>query len=57
MDSDGHRVAADTKRKVTLRKRHVFVIEQKYIEDITQDEKSVPDVVESMMKPSGLVKD
>ena len=30
-----------------LRKRHVFVIE-KYIEDVKQDEKDIPDLLESI---------
>ena len=39
-----------------LRKRHIFVME-KYIEDLKQEEKDVPDLVESIMKGSGLVKE
>ena len=46
----------DTKNKLTLRKRHVFVIE-KYVEDVTQDEKHVPDLLESIMKPNDPVKE
>ena len=46
----------DTKRKLYLRKTH-FVVKEKYVEDVKQDEKSVPDVLESIMKPSGLVKE
>ena len=34
----------------------VFVIE-KYSEDVKQDEKHVPDLLESIMKGSGLVKE
>ena len=30
---------------------------EKYIEDVKQDERSVPDLVESIMKGSGLVKE
>ena len=41
-----------TKRKLTLRKRHFFVIE-KYVED----EKSVLDLLESIMNAPGLVKE
>ena len=44
------------KRKLYLRKRHCFVIE-KYIEDARQDEKHVPDLLESIMRPPGLVKE
>ena len=36
--------------KLTLRKRHVFLIE-KYIEDARQDEKHVPDLLEAIMRP------
>ena len=46
----------DTKRKLYLRKRHFFVIE-KYAEDAKQKEKDVPDLVESIMKAPGLVKE
>ena len=31
--------------KLNLRKRHVFVI-QKYVEDVKQEEKDVPDLLE-----------
>ena len=47
---------AETKRKLCPRKRHFFVIE-KYIEDVKQKEKDVPDLVESITKGSGLVKE
>ena len=43
-------------KKLTPRKRHLFVIE-KYIEDAKQKEKDVPDLLESIMKGSGLVKE
>ena len=46
----------DTKRKLNLRKRLFFVIE-KYIEDVKQDEKHVPDLLESIMRPTCLVKE
>ena len=39
-----------------LRKRHVFLME-KYIEDARQDEKHVPDLLESIIQPPGLVKE
>ena len=42
--------------KLTLRKRHFFLIE-KYIEDARQDEKHVPDLLESITQPPGLVKE
>ena len=38
-----------------LRKRH-FVLIEKYIEDVKQNEKHVPDLLESIMRPPGLVK-
>ena len=41
---------------VTLSKTPVFVID-KYVEDVKQDEKHVPDLLESMMRPPGLVKE
>ena len=49
-------VGADTKRKLYPRKRHFFLIE-KYIEDVRQDEKHVPDLLESIMRPPGLVQE
>ena len=42
--------------QLTLRKRHFFVIE-KYVEDVKQDEKHGPDLLESTMRPPGLVKE
>ena len=41
---------------VHLRRRHVFVIE-KYVEDVKQKQKDVLDLLESMMRPPGLVKE
>ena len=46
----------DTKRKLYLRKRHVFVME-KYVEDVKQEEKDVPDLLEAIMRPTCLVKE
>ena len=46
----------DTKRKLYLRKRHFFVME-KYIEDAKQEEKDVPDLLESIMRPTDPVKE
>ena len=48
-------VGAVATRKLYPRKRHVFLIE-KYIVDARQDEKHVPDLLESMLE-SGLVKE
>ena len=54
---EGCRQGAGThKRKLTQWKRHFFVIE-KYVEDVKQDEKSVPDLVESIIEAPGLVKE
>ena len=41
--------------KLTLRKIHFFVIE-KYVEDVKQEEKDVPDLLESIMRPTDPVK-
>ena len=42
--------------QLTLTKTYFFVIE-KYIEDVKQDEKHVPDLLESIRRPPGLVKE
>ena len=42
--------------KLTLRKRHFFVI-GKYAEDVKQDAKDVPDLLESIMRPTDPVKE
>ena len=42
--------------KLAPRKTHVFVIE-KYIEDARQDEKHVPNLLEPINQPPGLVKE
>ena len=49
-------MGTDTKRKLYLRKRH-FVVMEKYVEDVKQDEKHVPDLLEAIMRPPGLVKE
>ena len=46
----------DTKRKLYLRKIHLFIIE-KYIEDVKQEEKDVPDLLEPIMRPTFFVKE
>ena len=46
----------DTKRKLYLRKTHFSVIE-KYVEDVKQEEKHVPDLLESIMRSTCLVKE
>ena len=42
------------KKKLILRKRHFFVIE-KYAEDVKQEEKDVPDLVESILRATNHV--
>ena len=49
-------VCPHTKNMLTLSKRHVFVIE-KYFEDVKQDEKHVPDLLESIIQLPDLVKE
>ena len=44
------------KKEVDPKKKTVFVIE-KHIEDVKQDQKNVPDLVESIMRPSDPVKE
>ena len=48
-------VAGHGPKKLTLRKRHFFVIE-KYVEDVKQNQKDVPDLVELIMRPTDPVK-
>ena len=45
-----------TQKQVDPKKMHVFVIE-KYIEDVKQEEKDVPDLVESIMRPTDPAKE
>ena len=49
-------MSRDTKSKLTLRKRHFFVIE-KYVEDVKQEEKDAPDLLEAIMRPTDPVKE
>ena len=56
MDTSGHRVTPHTKRKLYPRKRHLVVIE-KHIEDAKQEEKHVPDLLESIMRSTFFVKE
>ena len=42
--------------QVVPKKIHVFVIE-KYVEDVKHDEKHVPDLLESIMRPTDPVKE
>ena len=46
----------DTKKQKSISKRYVFLME-KYIEDARQDEKHVPDLLESIMRPKPFVKE
>ena len=52
----GLRWLALSKRKLSLGKGYFFVIE-KYIEDVKQEEKGVPDLVESIMRPTDPAKE
>ena len=47
-------MGSDTKRRLALRKIHFFVTE-KDVEDVKQDEKEVPDLLASIIRPSGLI--
>ena len=51
-----NRCVTGHKNKLTLSKHTCFVIEE-FIEDIKQDDKHVPDVLESIMRPTCLVKE
>ena len=44
------------KRKLYRRKTHFFVIE-KHVEDVKQDEKHLPDLLERIMRPTDPVKE
>ena len=50
------RCVREHKNKLTIRKRHVFVIE-KSIEDVKQEEKDVPDLLEAIIRPTDPVKE
>ena len=43
-------------KKLTLRKRQLFAME-KYVEDVKQGQKTVPDLVESIIRPTDPVKE
>ena len=49
-------VCIHTKKTLILQKTYFFVIE-KYIEDVRQDEKHVPDLLASIMRPTDPVKE
>ena len=49
-------VCPRTKKHKTFSNRHFFVME-KYIEDARQDEKHVPDLLESIIQLPGLVRE
>ena len=49
-------VCRHTKKHKTISKKHVFLIE-KCFEDARQDEKHVPDLLESIMRPTDPVKE
>ena len=48
-------VCTHTKKQKTISKRHFFLME-KCFEDVRQDEKHVPDLLESIMRPIDPVK-
>ena len=52
----GQRGHTDTKRQLSRRKTYSLVIE-KYVMDIRQGQKNDLDLLESIMKPCGLVKE
>ena len=49
-------VCTHTKKQKTISKGHIFLIE-KYNEDVRQDEKHVPDLLEAIMRPTDPVKE
>ena len=49
-------VCTHTKKQKTISKRYFFLME-KYFEDVRQDEKHVPDLLEAIMRPPGPVKE
>ena len=49
-------VCTHTKKQKTISKRYFFLME-KCFEDARQDEKHVPDLLESIMRPTDPVKD
>ena len=49
-------VCTHTKKHKTISKRYVFLIE-KYVEDVRQDEKHVPDLLEAIIRPTDPVKE
>ena len=55
MEGVVNRVTVTQKGSFTTEK-HVFVIE-KYVENVKQDEKDVPDLLEAIMRPTCLVKE
>ena len=54
--SGGRTWAGTHKRKLYLRKIH-FRVKETHVGDVKQNEKHVPDFVESIMRPPGLVKE
>ena len=50
------KVCIHAKNTLILPKTYFFVME-KYIEDVRQDEKHVPDLLEAIIQPPGLVKE
>ena len=56
MDFREWKRCVDTQKNKTISKRPFFLIE-KYFEDARQDEKHVPDLLESIMRPTDPVKE
>ena len=46
-----------TQKEVVPKKHTLFIQVEKYFKDVNQDQKVAPDLLESIMKPSGLVKE
>ena len=49
-------VCTHTEKQTTISKRH-FLLMEKCFEDVRQDEKHVPDLLEAIMRPPDPVKD
>ena len=43
--------------QLTLRKTHFFVNMEIYVEDVRQDEKHIPDLLEVIMRPTDPIKE
>ena len=53
-----NRCVSEHKNTLTLYKTYFFLIQvENYLEDVRQDEKHVPDLLESILRPTGPVKE